>query len=86
MPEILQSEALTQARIDIAALEVKVAGMEREIARLSTTVGDLVHSVNAMRDQLTEAKGGWKTLMLLGGASASFGGVLSWVADHLMRK
>lgn len=33
--------------------------------------------------KLSEAKGGWRTLMWLGGAGVSLGGLLAWAAQHL---
>lgn len=42
--------------------------------------------LHAMQLQLAEAKGGWRTLMFLGGAAASLGGVLSWALTHLTGK
>ena len=69
-------EALTRARVDIAQLEVTVAS-------LSTQVAELTRTVNALRDQLTEARGGWRALMLLGGASATMGGVVTAALQHI---
>lgn len=69
-------EALTRARVDIAQLEVTVAS-------LSTQVAELTRTVNALRDQLTEARGGWRALMLLGGASATLGGAVTFVLQHI---
>lgn len=34
-------------------------------------------------EKLSEAKGGWRTLMWLGGAAASLGGALAWAAQHI---
>lgn len=69
-------EALTRARVDIAQLEVTVAS-------LSTQVAELTRTVNALRDQLTEARGGWRALMLLGGASATLGGAVTFALQHI---
>lgn len=78
-----QSEALAQARVDIARLEAQQEGMGREIGELKDMVRALTATVNAMRDDITAAKGGWRTLMLLGGASASAGGAITWLLQHL---
>jgi hypothetical protein len=87
MPDSFQqSEALVQARIDIVALEKTVEGMGREIGEIKDAVTELTRTVNGMRDQLTEARGGWRTLMALGGASATFGGALAWLVEHLMNR
>jgi hypothetical protein len=37
-------------------------------------------------DKLSEARGGWRTLMWLGGAAASLGGLATWAAQHLVVK
>lgn len=58
-------------------------GMGREMGDLKDSVRVLVATVNGMRDDITAAKGGWKTLLLLGGAAASAGGIISWVLQHL---
>ena len=34
-------------------------------------------------DRLSEAKGGWRTLMWLGGAAAGIGGALTWLSQHI---
>ena len=81
-----QSEALVQARIDIATLEATVEGMGDQIGRMEDAIVTLTTTVNGMRDQLTEAKGGWRVLMILGGASATFGGVIAWAFQHLIGK
>lgn len=80
-----QAETLAQARA-VARLEAQVDGMGREIGELKEDVRALMATINGMRDQMNEAKGGWRTLMLLGGASASAGGVVAWVAQHLTGK
>jgi hypothetical protein len=33
--------------------------------------------------KLSEARGGWRTLMWLGGACVSLGGALTWASQHL---
>jgi hypothetical protein len=32
---------------------------------------------------LSEARGGWKTLMFVGGAASSLGAAIAWVIQHL---
>ena len=46
----------------------------------------LSENVTAMRLQMAEARGGWKVLAAIGGASATAGGALSWVLTHLTGK
>lgn len=34
--------------------------------------------------QLSQARGGWRTLMWLGGAAGTLGGVLTWASQHVV--
>lgn len=58
-----------------------------ESNRVNTaTLETMSECVHAMQIQMAEAKGGWKTLVFLGGAAASLGGAISWVLSHLSFK
>ena len=35
---------------------------------------------------LSEAKGGWKLMMLLGGGAATFGSLITWALTHIERQ
>jgi hypothetical protein len=39
--------------------------------------------LDALNATLTEARGGWRMLMLLGGAAAALGSLIPWVISHL---
>lgn len=77
MPELSpHQQELTEARINIARLEA-------EVGHLTAGMADLSAKMDAVLTQLSEAKGGWKTLMLVGGAASSFGAGLSWLLAHV---
>lgn len=58
-----------------------------ESNRINTaTLETMSEAVHAMQLQMAEAKGGWRTLVFLGGAAASLGGAISWVLSHLSMK
>lgn len=80
-----QTEALTQARIDIARLEEIVEAQGRTITDLRDAVDELRDAVLAVQGTLAEARGGWRTLMLIGGAGTAFGAGVAWLLDHLPR-
>jgi hypothetical protein len=86
MNDPIHQEALTQARIDIVALEVQVETIGREVGDLKDGMKELVATINGMRDQITEARGGWRVLMAIGGASATAGGFIAWAAEHLFNR
>lgn len=78
-------EQLSQAHIAIAVLETKVEAQAKEIERLTDIVERMASKLDTVASTLTEARGGWRAMMLLGGAGATFGGLLTWAVEHLMR-
>jgi hypothetical protein len=88
MPEYhSQDRALTEAQVAIAALEVKFANVDDNLAELKADFKAAVTALNAKLDAvnttLTEARGGWRTLMAVGGAAASAGAFASWIGQHV---
>jgi hypothetical protein len=41
---------------------------------------DLLRAIQAT---LSEAKGGWRVMMLIGGAAGTLGGLLGWILSHV---
>lgn len=78
----LHQEALTQARVDIAGLQAQVTAQGREISELKAMVKDMASKLDGVATTLTEARGGWKLMLLLGGGAATLGSVLTWAATH----
>lgn len=78
-----QAEALATARIDIARLEVEVGHLSRSMADLQESNQQLTDKLDQVLLTLSEARGGWKTLMVVGGAASTLGAALSWIIQHL---
>lgn len=76
-------EMLTQAQVNIGKLETEVAHLREDMSDLKASNAALVSAVAGMQRTLSEASGGWKMLMLMGGAGAMLGSVLAWVVDHI---
>ena len=45
-------------------------------------MAEIKKSLAAIEAVLSEAKGGWKTLMWVGGAGTAFGSLIGWVIEH----
>ena len=73
----------TQDSVQIARLEERMATMDRDMRAQSIKLDDMRAQLEQVLAALSEAKGGWRTLMLLGGAAASAGGLISWVLTHI---
>ena len=72
-------EAITKDSVQIARLEERMLRMEEDMKKMS-------HQLDTVVTALSEAKGGWRTLMLLGGAAASAGAFISWAVTHITVK
>lgn len=53
-----------------------------QVEHLSTKVDSMEKNVQAMRDLMEQARGGWRALAWLGGAAGVIGGVVGWVLSH----
>jgi hypothetical protein len=77
-----QAEALATARINIARLEVQVGNLTQGMADLQESNQQLTAKLDQVLLTLSEARGGWKTLMLVGGTASTAGAALAWVIQH----
>lgn len=68
------------------ALQAQVAALVASDVETAKTLRALTEQVTAMRVQMAEARGGWKVLLALGGASASLGSAATWLLTHLSGK
>ena len=62
----------------------------RELGEHNARLNALENGMTEMRGDvkeilstLNQAKGGWRTLMMVGGVSGTVGGALVWLAQHL---
>lgn len=85
-PRLFQHEALVQAQIDIGRLEAEVAHMTAIVAELKASNKKMSEKLDEIVAVLAEARGGWRTMMWMGGAAASLGAALSWFATHIQWK
>lgn len=85
MSDQSQSEALARARIDIGRLEVEVNHLRQGMADLQESNQQLTAKLDQVLLTLSEARGGWKTLMVVGGAASTAGAALSWVFQHFAK-
>ncbi|HET8744318.1 MAG TPA: hypothetical protein VFM98_01845 [Ramlibacter sp.] len=56
--------------------------LQAQVSALTEIVKELRADVAAMRTQMAEARGGWRVLMAIGGASSVLGGAATWLLTH----
>lgn len=70
---------MNSSMLQVARLEVKVQHLEKQLVDMSI-------KLDTVLQKLAEAKGGWRTLMWLGGSAASLGAFAAWAFSHLALK
>lgn len=78
-----QQEALQQAHVDIAVLKTIVEGQAKQIDALIMQLREVNQKLGQIETTLSEARGGWRALMLVGGAGATLGSALTWAVQHI---
>lgn len=61
--------------------ELKEAHRE-QMAELRASNKAVAEKMDSVLTVMSEARGGWRTLMLMGGAAGSIGAGLTWVMSH----
>lgn len=57
--------------------------LEQEVKQLSKQMEAMQTTLQSISTTLNEAKGGWRALMLLGGAGAAAGSLVTWALQHV---
>lgn len=71
----MENNTAQQNAVAIAVMETKMRHMEASFAEMSA-------DIKAIRSQLDQAKGGWRILMLIGGAAGALGAGLQSLLTH----
>jgi multidrug resistance efflux pump len=77
---------ITPDSLQIARLEERMATMHRDMSTQQEQLAALQEQVAQVLSALSEAKGGWRTLMWLGGCATALGAGVSWAITHLQIK
>lgn len=68
---------------DLAVHDVEIKHLQDDMDKMVKEMAEIKKSLAIIESTLSEAKGGWKTLLMVGGAAATIGGGISWVLQHL---
>lgn len=94
--ELHQSDANANPAIEIAVLRERLSSMGREMREMKDTQqrelkllqdaqARLGEKLDAILTVMSEARGGWRTLMLVGGMSTTVGAAVSWAVTHIFK-
>ena len=54
-----------------------------QVSHLTAKVDKMEENVQAMRDLMEQSRGGWRTLVWLGGIAGSIGAIAAWIIAHV---
>lgn len=69
--------------VEIKHLQDDMDKMVKEMDKMVKEMDEIKKSLALIQATLSEAKGGWKTLLMVGGAAVTMGGVISWLLQHI---
>lgn len=75
--------AIGKAQMDLVRLEIEVKHLTESVADLKKSNETVQKQLEEIRSLLSEAKGGWRVMMLVGGACVTLGGVFAWAVQHV---
>ena len=61
---------------DIGKHDAKIEALDKDLREMRDDMRRIFEKLDSINSTLAEAKGGWKTLMWVAGASAALGGVV----------
>lgn len=69
--------------VEYGELRGAVAALQTQIAQITERQSRIDGKLDTVISELSAAKGGWRVMMLVGGAASSLGAGLTWALQHL---
>lgn len=82
----IDARAFGQLEGAVQALEAAMAAQKETLELQNTALAALAKELAEVSKTLAEARGGWRTLIWIAGASASAAGVVTWILQHISFK
>lgn len=75
----------TNLQRDIGKHDAQIDALQSQVDRLHEDLKEVLDELKEIRSTLDNAKGGWRTFMMIGGAGAALGGaivsVIQWFSS-----
>ncbi len=70
---------------EFGRLQAEVEALRRDMDRQGLMLQTITNQLQSIESRLSEANGGWKVLMAIGGASAALGATVAPIAGRVLR-
>lgn len=71
---------------ELAVHETEIKHLQADMDKLVQDMESIKATLNNINNTLAEAKGGWKVLMMLGGAGGVLGSAVTYFVQHWLGK
>ena len=71
---------------ELGSHEARLDSMEKDILAMRADMRRIFEKLDTINSTLSEAKGGWRTLMMVGGAGVALGGMLNSLVHWIWPK
>lgn len=71
--------------VEFGELKGAVAALQIQVGDFKARQAVMDQKLDMVLERMSAARGGWRTLMLLGGAASSAGAGLTWLLQHVPR-
>lgn len=78
----METDALETVR-ELATHANEIKHLQSDMDRLVADMDAIKQTLETINETLATAKGGWKTLMAVGGLCTVLGGIVAWIFEHL---
>jgi len=68
---------------ELAAHTVEIKHLQQEVDKIAGAVDDIKNTLHTISATLSEAKGGWRIVLAVGGALGVIASVVPWVIDNV---
>lgn len=78
-----EAERMVVDPVAFGEIKGTVAGMQAQMLEFKHQQTVMDAKIDMILDKLSEARGGWRTLMLVGGAIGTLSAAVTWAASHI---
>jgi len=68
--------------VEYGELRGQVASLQLQVSEFKAKQAQMDVKLDLVLERLSEARGGWKVMLMFGGAAGSFG---AWIASHITK-
>ena len=78
-----EDDPVIQTVRELATHGAYIKHLQMDMDKMANDIDEIKEALRSINITLSEAKGGWKTLLIVGGIGASIATAVAWIIDYL---